>query len=205
MMTGILFWLSACSVCQSAFAGERSLAQPAQTKNGKMQMLRLTFCGLCFAVDLASKHWARTYLSAAHSLPFIPGLLRLSLVSNTGAAFSLGSGHAILMTVIAALVTLCLIIWVLKEEKKARVSRALVNIGAGFLIGGALGNLSDRFLRGRVTDFLEFDFIQFPVFNVADVCIDIGVGLLLISAWRNKSECKPAASGELEATVDANV
>jgi signal peptidase II len=174
------------------------------TKNGKLQTLRLTVGCLCYFSDLASKHWARTTLTPGQSTPFIPGFLKLSLVTNTGAAFSLGSGHAILMTVIAAAVTIALIVWVLKEEKKAIASRGLINIGAGFLVGGALGNLSDRFLRGKVTDFLEFDFIQFPVFNVADICIDVGVGLLVIAAWRNKSLAKPSERNEAELTVNSS-
>jgi signal peptidase II len=150
--------------------------------------------GVCFLVDFASKDWARTSLATIGELPFIPGFLRFNLVTNTGAAFNLGSGHAIVMTIIATAVTTLLVVWVMKEERRAVAGKALINIGAGFLVGGAVGNLADRFLRGRVTDFIEFAFFRFPVFNCADVCIDIGVGLLIIAAWRNRKAAKSAST-----------
>ncbi|HEY9684145.1 MAG TPA: signal peptidase II [Oculatellaceae cyanobacterium] len=145
---------------------------------------------VCFAADMATKEWARNCLTGDSEIALVPGLLNFNLVTNTGAAFNLGSGHALTMTIIASTVTLLLITWVLREEKRATTSRLFINIGAGFLIGGAIGNLADRFLRGRVTDFIELAFVRFPVFNCADVFIDIGVGLLIIAAWRNMQTTK---------------
>jgi signal peptidase II len=159
---------------------------PKLPSGGTSSWIKFLVGGLCLLVDFVSKDWARSALDTVGEMPFIPGFLRFNLVTNTGAAFNLGSGHAIVMTVLATAVTLVLIFWVLKEERKAAVSRLLINVGAGFLIGGALGNLADRFMRGRVTDFIEFAFFRFPVFNCADVCIDVGVGLLIIAAWRNR-------------------
>ena len=149
---------------------------------------------VCLLIDIAAKEWARTNLSSDSETVLLPGILNLNLVTNTGAAFNLGSGHALTMTVIASAVTLLLITWVLREEKRAVASRLVINIGAGFLVGGALGNLADRFMRGRVTDFIEFAFVRFPVFNCADVFIDVGVGLLIIAAWRNIQTNKPDKS-----------
>lgn len=104
------------------------------------------------------------------------------------------------MAVVASLITLILIVWVLKEEQTASGRSPLIGIGAGFLIGGALGNLLDRVLRQRVTDFIDFSFFQFPVFNVADICIDIGIGLIIISALTAKNiadkEKEPAKKDE---------
>ena len=80
-----------------------------------------------------------------------------------------------------------------KEEIKPDT---LERTGIGFIFGGALGNLLDRFMKGSVTDFLDFAFMTFPVFNVADAMIDVGIGLILISmirAWRND---KPSAEPE---------
>lgn len=59
-------------------------------------------------------------------------------------------------------------------------------MGYGCLLGGALGNGIDRFLTGEVVDFLDFRWIQFPVFNVADIAINIGIACLLWSAWRQR-------------------
>lgn len=155
-------------------------------KASKLHWVKVLVGSICFVVDFFSKDWARTSLSSGTEMPFIPGFIRFNLVTNTGAAFNLGSGHANVMTVVASIVTILLIVWVLSEERKASASRLLINIGAGFLIGGAVGNLADRFIRGRVTDFIEFACFRFPVFNCADICIDIGVGLLIIAAWRNR-------------------
>jgi signal peptidase II len=156
---------------------------------------------VCFFVDMAAKEWARNYLSSDAENVLVPGILNLNLVTNTGAAFNLGSGHALTMTIIASAVTILLITWVLREEKRAVNNRLIINIGAGFLIGGAIGNLADRFLRGRVTDFIEFAFVRFPVFNCADVFIDIGVGLLIIAAWRNIQTNKPERAQTLATTA----
>jgi len=75
--------------------------------------------------------------------------------------------------------TLALIAWAVKRELGNTPVHMLDRFGLGCLIGGALGNLFDRFTRGRVTDFLDFTFINFPVFNVSDMLIDAGIGLLI--------------------------
>ncbi len=165
-------------------------------KAPKVGWIKYLVGGACFLADFLSKDCARSNLESESVLPFIPGFLRFNLITNTGAAFNLGSGHAFVMTIIATVVTALLIAWVLKEERKAVTGYLLINFGAGFLVGGALGNLADRFLRGRVTDFIEFAFFRFPVFNCADICIDIGVGLLIIAALRNRQAAKPATASE---------
>lgn len=135
--------------------------------------------------DALSKNWARNKLITGDAYPFIPGV-SFFLTHNTGAAFSLGAGNSFLMTALASVVTLSLVAWVLKRESSmvSNVERA----GLGFLFGGACGNLLDRFSQGQVTDFIEFTFINFPVFNCADVFIDIGIGLILIAMLSEKSE-----------------
>jgi signal peptidase II len=121
-------------------------------------------------------------------------------MTNTGAAFNLGSSVPVVMATVASVVTIVLVTWVLTEERKATSRLGLIDVGAGFLIGGALGNLADRFMRGRVTDFIEFVFFKFPVFNCADIFIDIGVGLLIIALWNgrktSKSEIEPKSEIE---------
>jgi signal peptidase II len=164
-------------------------------KKTQLHWIKFPVACACFLIDLASKGWAREALSTTGDMPFIPGVLRFNLVTNTGAAFNLGSGLPIVMTTVATIVTLVLVTWVLLEEKKATTRQGLIDVGAGFLIGGAIGNLADRFIRGRVTDFIEFVFFRFPVFNCADVFIDVGVGLLIIALWSgrktSKSESQP--------------
>jgi signal peptidase II len=167
-------------------------------KYPKLWWLKIIVASLCFFLDYASKEWARANLPNYGSSQFVPHFLQLTLVNNTGAAFNLGSGHGLLMTLIATAVTILLVVWVLKEEQGQGRPSLLMSLGAGFLIGGACGNLVDRFARGRVTDFLEFTFVSFPVFNVADICIDVGIGLIIIFAMIGKSAGgqSPAPSGQ---------
>jgi signal peptidase II len=168
-------------------------------KKRQLHWIKIPVACVCFLIDLATKRWAREALSTTGDMPFIPGFLRFNLVTNTGAAFNLGSGLPIVMATVASVVTIVLVTWVLMEERKATSRHGLIDVGAGFLIGGALGNLADRFMRGRVTDFIEFIFFRFPVFNCADVFIDIGVGLLIIALWNGRKSTKSDSKSESEA------
>ncbi len=134
------------------------------------------------AADLASKHWVRANFSAGMTKPFLPGFLNLALTTNTGAAFGVGRDYAWLMTVLAVAILIAVLVWVAKRQKRFRKSHFIESLGAGLLIGGALGNICDRLVAGRVTDFLQFSSFDFPVFNLADVSIDIGVALILLQA-----------------------
>lgn len=151
---------------------------------------------LCISLDGWAKMWARQYLPLHESRPFLPGLLNLTLTTNTGAAFSIGSENGLIMTLLASAITLAMIAWIVMRTIKKEVIPVLELIGLGCLLGGAVGNLVDRFQFGRVTDFLEFAFVTFPVFNLADVFIDVGLGLIILSTLFRKAE--PATDGEAE-------
>lgn len=85
------------------------------------------------------------------------------------------------MTVTAVVLTAALSCWLASRIARGQSVAILELIGLSCIIGGSLGNLTDRFTQGHVTDFLEFAFFSFPVFNVADTFINIGLGLVLIS------------------------
>lgn len=148
----------------------------------------------CFVIDVISKQWARTHLVSGITQQLIPGIIQLTLTANTGAAFSLGSGNAILMSSLATVMTLALIAWSIKRELTESSVPLIDRIGMGCLLGGAFGNLFDRLARGRVTDFLEFGFVSFPVFNAADALIDVGIGLLILSSMQRPQSDKAAQS-----------
>jgi signal peptidase II len=135
---------------------------------------------LSLAIDIASKTWARQALLVGQVKPFFPPLIRFSLVTNTGAAFSVGSDNGPIVLIIATGVFLLLLFWYHKKMKRGFESR-LEQYGLAIVIGAALGNLLDRYLYHRVTDFLEFTFINFPVFNFADIMIDVGIVLIILS------------------------
>ena len=135
----------------------------------------------CLLADIWSKHWALDNLSRGETVPFIPGLLDLTLTTNTGAAFSLGAGNGSFMGILAAVLTTALAVWIVRAHLSPQLPPIGERIGMGLLLGGATGNLIDRLFAGRVTDFLDFAFVSFPVFNVADALIDTGIGLILLS------------------------
>lgn len=102
----------------------------------------------------------------------------LTFVQNRGASFGMlagGMGSRILLSAISIGVATGLIIWL------ARLHRKWAAVGIAFVVGGAIGNLIDRVRLGYVIDFLDFSGLYFPwVFNVADVCINVGIAFLLL-------------------------
>lgn len=134
-------------------------------------------------IDLVTKRVAAGRF-AEGDLILIPGFLRLTFVENPGAAFSLFRDAGPFFGV-AAIVVTAVVLWTLRK------SRPLLEVVAfGLIIGGALGNLSDRLFRGdglldgKVIDWVDLWWI--PTFNLADASITFAVALLLIHSWRTR-------------------
>lgn len=172
-------------------------------------LLILFVLALCVAADRLSKAWALTNLTHGYPQSFIPGFLRFTLTSNPGAAFSLGSQNGQVMGAVATILTLVILVWIVKRTLSDAPLPAVEQLGMGCLLGGAIGNLIDRYTRGQVTDFLEFTFMPFPVFNVADALIDVGIGCMFIAIYMCKNEASKNAlevssqSTRLPTTQDA--
>ncbi|MDP3509679.1 MAG: signal peptidase II [Candidatus Melainabacteria bacterium] len=150
---------------------------------------------IAFSLDRVAKLWALSHLIFGEDSVFWPGILQFRLTNNTGAAFSLGRDHAPLMTIIATVYTIVFICWALNRLLKASAFAALERVGVGLIIGGACGNLYERYSQGCVTDFIEFAFINFPIFNVADALIDVGLVLIFVDILflhKHKDGGKPA-------------
>lgn len=115
----------------------------------------------------------------------IPGIMNLVHAENTGAAFSIGQGHGILFIAIAMLVVVgaCMLVWRLSDLPLALI------VSIALVAGGGLGNMINRMMTGSVTDFLATAFIDFPVFNIADICITIGAFLTLVGCmlWNRRT------------------
>lgn len=126
--------------------------------------------------DQMTKYAVRTGIPLGASKPFIPGVLDLTYVQNTGAAFSLLNSHTWLLTLTSAIVVLVMC-WLIV---KGFFQNALGRWSAALVLAGGMGNLIDRVVFGYVTDMLKTTFIDFPVFNVADCCITVGVPLLFL-------------------------
>ncbi len=127
-------------------------------------------------LDQFSKAWAGAVLSPGLPQPLLPGLLRLRLVFNTGAAFSLFSGSTAWLALVSLLVAVGVGLWIQRQPRLRRWQW----LGFGALLGGAVGNGLDRWRLGSVVDFLELVPIQFPVFNLADVAINLAVVCLVL-------------------------
>lgn len=137
--------------------------------------------------DLASKTYLRACLKPGLSQVLIPGIINLNLVTNTGFAFSIGQGHQLLTKIIAGTIFAILVtVYIRRYWRDALLHPWLEQLGMSIVIGSALGNLLERFCYGKVTDFFEFAFINFPVFNLADALIDVGIVLVLLSIYSEK-------------------
>jgi signal peptidase II len=133
--------------------------------------------------DHATKHAASTLLPRGGAVEIVRGVFDLRYAENRDTAFSLSrllrfeEKQAVLVGLaLVALASISLMWW--RRRKAASVEQ----LGYAFIVGGALGNVLDRALRGYVVDFMHLH--RWPVFNVADVAIVIGVGLLSFSALR---------------------
>ena len=123
------------------------------------------------AIDQTSKLWMTSSLSGGRTINAVPGLLDLHLVHNSGAAFSLLTGSTLLLSLLSLVVAVIVLIWLWRQRRLAFWQALAV----GFLLGGTIGNGLDRWRLGYVIDFLALVPIDFPIFNVADVAINLAV------------------------------
>ena len=132
---------------------------------------------LLVVLDQAVKFAVRANIELGRSVPFLPHILDLAYVQNTGAAFSILRQHTWLLTLTSAVVVLVMC-WLIV---KGFFQNALGRWAAALVLAGGMGNLIDRAVFGFVTDMFQTTFIDFAVFNVADCCITVGVPLLFLS------------------------
>lgn len=131
------------------------------------------------AADQWSKYWAIGALMNQPSREFIKGFLGFRYTENTGAAFSILRDQQLLLIVLTFLILAGMTGYLIKAVKTNAPTP--VKIAFVFVISGAIGNFIDRIRLNYVVDFLEFKFIDFPIFNIADVCVVAGVILLAYS------------------------
>lgn len=114
----------------------------------------------------------------------IKNFLNITYCENRGIAFGLASGYVQLFSIITLVIIVAILICVCINFKKINT---FLSVGIGLLISGGVGNLIDRLIRSYVVDFIDFgDFINFPVFNIADIFVVIGVIVIGISCLKNE-------------------
>lgn len=133
-------------------------------------------------LDQFSKAWVLQTQPAGITRRWIPGLIDLQLVFNRGAAFSLLTQAQTALALISAVVSLVLLVWVWRQQRLSLVQSGAV----GLLLGGTVGNGIDRWRLGAVVDFLRLVPIDFPVFNLADVAINLAVACYAIDLLSNR-------------------
>jgi signal peptidase II len=151
-----------------------------------------------FILDQFTKWLVRENIPYGSEIPVLPGFFSLVHASNTGAAFSMLTGNN-LFFICLALAAFAFILFLLLRERwtKSNPLCPTSQIALALLASGILGNVTDRILRGAVTDFLNFYYRgnYWPSFNVADSCICIAAGLMILLSLR-KSEPKRMGNKE---------
>src|SRR5580693_1311196 len=148
-------------------------------------------------LDQATKLFVQAHMVLYESIPIIPNYLDITYTQNPGAAFSMLADappwvrKAFLLTMACAAIIVLLVVIVRAE------SVSLTSISCALILGGAMGNLIDRAIRGRVIDFMRAHYydLNYPIFNVADSAISIGVALIIFTAFfGSDDEPKPNPS-----------
>ena len=135
-------------------------------------------------VDQVSKALASSALKGGHNVAFLPHLLSLQLVHNTGAAFSVLQNSTALLGLLSLGVGIALILWIWRQ----RVLPFWQSLASAALLGGTLGNGLDRWRLGYVVDFMALEPIDFPIFNGADIAINCAVLCFAIDLWTRRGE-----------------
>lgn len=128
-------------------------------------------------IDQLSKFWVNNTFLLGQNNIIIHNTLSITKLYNTGAAFSLLQDHTNILTLFSFIFSSILIFYFIKNKN---INNTLFIYAWGFILGGSIGNLIDRLFLGYVIDFINVQFINFPVFNIADASINIGAFLLLI-------------------------
>lgn len=126
--------------------------------------------------DQLVKWLTRANIPLHGSVPFLPYIMDLTYVQNTGAAFSIFSSHTWALALLSAVASVALV-WLLWRSRRAPF---LWKLALSLVIAGAVGNLIDRALFRFVTDMFRTLFMDFAVFNVADICITVGGALCAV-------------------------
>ncbi len=160
----------------------------------------IVFLGV--AADQLSKMWAVENLMS-ESPVVVPGVLSFTYVENTGMAFGMGSGMTLTLAIASLLLALLLTYFLVRYRGRIH---ALSKVALSLMIAGALGNVIDRFFLGYVVDFIRFDFVEFAVFNVADICVTMGTIFLFMSLifleFQNEGVKVVEKGGEAHGTAD---
>ena len=137
-----------------------------------------------FIIDIVSKIVVSKLMDVYDSLIIVKDFFYITYVRNTGVAWSIFEGEILAIIIVSLMIITFIIYYIFKNKPKSEFEI----IGYSFILGGAFGNLFDRIIYGYVVDFLDFYIFgyDYPIFNLADSFIFIGVILVIIYTWRCK-------------------
>ena len=156
--------------------------RPAVPSRSRLILLFASVAALAYAIDVTTKVIAVHRLADKGTVDLVGPWFGLHLIRNPGAAFSTGTAYTGALSVLS-LVAVCVVLWVSR-----RLGSAVWAVALGLLLAGVAGNLTDRLfrepgpMRGHVVDFLRFP--HWPIFNVADMCINAAAVLIVVQAVR---------------------
>ena len=135
-------------------------------------MLLYLFLSILFVIaDQVVKMWTVNNFSLHEGMEFMKGIVSILYVRNTGAAWGMFEGRMVFFYLITAVAVGTLLYLMFKEKGKSK----WLLTAYSFILAGAVGNFIDRIRLGYVVDMFKFEFIDFPIFNVADICLTFGV------------------------------
>ena len=139
-------------------------------------------------IDQISKYFVMTNIKLNKSIVIIPNFFKLTYTNNHGAAFSILEGNTILLIVVSIIALILIYLFLIKNHKLS----SLEIFSYSLLIGGIIGNLIDRILYHYVIDFIHFEIFNyhFPIFNIADVAIVIGIMIMILIILKEDKNAK---------------
>ena len=148
-----------------------------------MQMI-IIFTIIFFLIDLVSKLVISNLMNVRDSILIIKDFFYITYVRNTGAAWSMFAGNTLLLIIVSLIIISIIVYYILKSKPNNKMEK----IAYSMILGGSIGNFFDRIIYGYVIDFLDFNIFgyDYPIFNLADTFIVVGVILLIIYTWRCK-------------------
>lgn len=172
-------------------------AHPAQAVRRKRNaVLFFVVLVVWLAFDIATKSMANSYnVGQTIAGPFF-GVFQLKLVHNTGMAWGMLSDSTFLLGIVSVVVCLVLTVYFFVVSEQAPYAQSL---GMALVVAGGLGNAIDRFSQGYVVDFIDLAFMDFPVFNIADIGVTCGFVLFfatLVYSWRKDGESETQNQSE---------
>lgn len=152
---------------------------PLQENNRRFgNLIRYTIIILCVVIlDQLTKFLAVRYLLPVGDYPLIPGVLHLTYVENTGAAFGLMKDSRWIFMTASTVAIIGIFIFLIIYSNKIK---PLLGVALSFVVAGGIGNMIDRVSKKYVVDFINFELIDFAVFNAADSFITVGAGLMIL-------------------------